>query len=93
MDASWNAMKRSVLGPISAASVMHKDKQDVCLAAPLLPCTLCSPKQMVKCECTSHMTSKERQKPISPASLCSCFLFKTCSRLMIGATLALDDLR
>lgn len=62
LDESWNTMKLSVIRLTSAASIIHKDKEDLCLAALLLPWTLWSLQQMVKCECTSHMTSKERQK-------------------------------
>lgn len=42
-------------------SGIHKDKEHVWPAALLLARTLCSPKQMVKCGCASHLTSKERQ--------------------------------
>lgn len=62
MDESWNTIKLSVIRLISAASTKHEAKAHLWQAALLLPWTLWSLKQMVKCECTSHMTSKERQK-------------------------------
>lgn len=55
-------MKLSVIRLTSAACIIHKDKEALWLVALLLPWTLWSLKQMVKWECTSHMTSKERQK-------------------------------
>lgn len=47
-DESWNTMKLSVIRLISAASIIHKDKEDLWLAALLLPWSLWSLKQMVK---------------------------------------------